>query len=65
MTFRQLVLSGHDICQALIKRVINMYIDNNAAIDAICSRLREVCPTLYSCADEIYSKVCSIDCYDL
>ena len=57
MTFEQLVINGRDICQILAKRLVDMYIDDNAATDIINGRLREVCPSLYSCHDEIYSKV--------
>jgi len=51
------VTGGRDVCQALAKRLVDMYIDDNAATDIINGRLREVCPSLYSCADEMYSKV--------
>ena len=34
-----------------------MYIDDNAATDAISTRLREVCPSLYSSEDAVCSKV--------
>ena len=57
MTFEQLVCGGEIICHGLIKHLIDMYLDDNAATDAISARLRQVCPSLYSCDDEIYSKV--------
>ena len=42
---------------ALITSLINMYIDDNAATDAVSTRLREVCPSLYSTEDAVCSKV--------
>jgi len=57
MTFQLLLTSGHDVADALIKRLIDLYICDSAATDAISTRLRDVCPSLYSCGDELYSKV--------
>jgi len=57
MTFQMFLTSGRDIIDALIKRLIDLYICDSAATDAISSRLRDVCPSLYSCGDELYSKV--------
>lgn len=56
VTFELLVTNGQDVCQALAKRLVDMYISDNAATDVINARLREVCPSLYSCHDEVYSK---------
>ncbi|XP_062607131.1 nuclear pore complex protein Nup155-like [Saccostrea cucullata] len=44
------------MCGALITCLINRYLDDNATIDAISSRLREVCPSLYSSDDATCSK---------
>lgn len=57
VTFELLVTNGQDVCQALAKKLVDMYISDNAATDVINARLREVCPSLYSCHDEVYSKV--------
>ena len=56
MTFQMLLTSGRDIVDVLIKRLIDLYICDSAATDAISGRLRDVCPSLYSCGDELYSK---------
>ena len=48
---------GPQISRMLIHSLINMYLGDNAATDAISHRLREVCPTLYSPEDAICSKV--------
>ena len=58
MTFQVLLTSGRDMVDVLIKRLIDLYICDSAATDAISARLRDVCPSLYSCGDELYSKVC-------
>lgn len=61
MTFQMLLTSGRDIVDTLIKRLIDLYISDSAATDAISSRLRDVCPSLYSCGDELYSKVVCVN----
>jgi len=57
MTFQLLLTSGRDVADVLIRRLIDLYICDSAATDAISARLRDVCPSLYSCGDELYSKV--------
>ncbi len=42
---------------AMIQCLINRYLSDNAATDAISSRLREISPSLYSTEDAICSKV--------
>ncbi|KAI0209905.1 hypothetical protein LSAT2_005340 [Lamellibrachia satsuma] len=56
MTFRNFVIMGREVSRVLIHSLINMYLDDNAATDAISRRLREVCPTLYSPEDAVCSK---------
>ncbi|XP_063962394.1 nuclear pore complex protein Nup155-like [Lytechinus pictus] len=56
MTFRDLVLRGKEMCGSLITAVINRYIGDNSTTDAISTRLREVCPSLYSTNDAICTK---------
>ncbi|XP_070562899.1 nuclear pore complex protein Nup155-like [Ptychodera flava] len=56
MKFCDLVTSGKELCSALITALINRYLGDNATTDAISSKLREVCPLLYSTEDAIVSK---------
>ncbi|XP_072173406.1 nuclear pore complex protein Nup155-like [Diadema setosum] len=56
MTLRDLVLRGREMCESLITALINLYIGDNSTTDAISSRLREVCPSLYSVNDAICTK---------
>ncbi|XP_067677422.1 nuclear pore complex protein Nup155-like isoform X1 [Haliotis asinina] len=56
MSFKQLVISGKEMCNSLITCLINRYLDDNATIDAISKKLREVCPSLYSSDDATCSK---------
>lgn len=44
------------MCCALITCLINCYLNDNATVDAISNRLREICPSLYSCEDATCSK---------
>ncbi|XP_050400754.1 nuclear pore complex protein Nup155 isoform X1 [Patella vulgata] len=56
MTFKSLVINGRELCGSLITCLISRYLDDNATIDAISSRLRDVCPNLYSTDDATCSK---------
>eukprot|EP00918_Siedleckia_nematoides_P061729 GHVU01134755.1.p1 GENE.GHVU01134755.1~~GHVU01134755.1.p1 ORF type:complete len:766 (+),score=73.70 GHVU01134755.1:2125-4422(+) len=56
INFRTFVTIGKEMASALITCLINRYINDNAAIDAISVKLREVCPSLYSSEDAICSK---------
>ena len=56
MSFKNLVISGKEISGALIQCLISRYLNDNAATDAISSRLREICPGLYSSEDAVCAK---------
>lgn len=56
--FKDVVIRGKELSGALITALINVYIKDNASVDAISNRLREICPLLYSSDDSICSKVC-------
>lgn len=56
MTLKDLVLNGTDICNILINALINRYIGDNSTTDAISSKLRELCPSLFSRDDAIATK---------
>lgn len=58
-TFKDLFLFGQDICAALIVSLINSYLGDNASVDSISSKLRDVCPNLYKSEDAACSKVIS------
>ncbi|XP_012137924.1 nuclear pore complex protein Nup154 [Megachile rotundata] len=55
-TFRDLILIGHEISSLLIIHLIDSYLGDNASIDIISQRLREVCPNLYRSEDAVCSK---------
>uniref|UniRef100_A0A2C9M6L4 Nucleoporin Nup133/Nup155-like N-terminal domain-containing protein n=1 Tax=Biomphalaria glabrata TaxID=6526 RepID=A0A2C9M6L4_BIOGL len=56
ISFKTLVINGKDLCNTLINCLISRYLDDNATIDAISDKLRQVCPTLYSSDDATCSK---------
>ncbi|XP_059140242.1 nuclear pore complex protein Nup155-like [Physella acuta] len=56
INFKTLATNGKDICSTLVNCLISRYLDDNATIDAISSKLREICPTLYSSDDATCSK---------
>ncbi|XP_071451396.1 nuclear pore complex protein Nup154 [Hetaerina americana] len=56
LTFRDMVLNGQELCSILIENLINSYLGDRASVDAISSKLREVCPSLYRQEDAACSK---------
>ncbi|KAL3272939.1 hypothetical protein HHI36_014397 [Cryptolaemus montrouzieri] len=55
-TFKDLCLYGQDICNLLISTLVNSYLGDNASVDSIAIRLREVCPSFYRSEDAALSK---------
>lgn len=58
--FKDLIMMGNELCTAFISALINSYLNDNACVDSISTKLRDVCPNLYKTEDEAYSKVISI-----
>lgn len=56
-TFKDLLLYGKDLCSLLITRLISSYLGDNASVDSISIKLRDICPDLYKVEDAAYSKV--------
>lgn len=56
-TFKDLIIFGHDLCSAMIVSLINSYLGDNASVDSISSKLRDVCPNLYRSEDAACTKV--------
>uniref|UniRef100_A0A3B3CZA3 Nuclear pore complex protein Nup155 n=1 Tax=Oryzias melastigma TaxID=30732 RepID=A0A3B3CZA3_ORYME len=55
-SFKDVVIRGKELSGALITGLINVYIKDNASVDAISNHLRDLCPLLYSSDDSICSK---------
>lgn len=56
VSFKDVVIRGKELSGALITALINVYIKDNASVDAISNHLRDLCPLLYSSDDSICSK---------
>lgn len=56
-TFQELFIHRHDVCSMLIGTLVNSYLGDNASVDSISNKLREVCPQLYKTEDAAFSKV--------
>lgn len=54
--FKDLIMIGSELCTAFISALINSYLNDDACVDSISIKLREVCPNLYKMEDEAYSK---------
>ncbi|XP_055641373.1 nuclear pore complex protein Nup154 isoform X2 [Toxorhynchites rutilus septentrionalis] len=59
-TFRDLILTRSDLCGLLIVTLINSYLNDNASVGSISSKLREVCPNLYRHEDAVSHKASEI-----
>ncbi|KAJ8961865.1 hypothetical protein NQ318_021483 [Aromia moschata] len=59
-TFKDLFLYRQDICSVLITTLVNSYLSDNASVDSISAKLREVCPHLYRTEDAAFSKASEI-----
>ncbi|XP_014679572.1 PREDICTED: nuclear pore complex protein Nup155-like, partial [Priapulus caudatus] len=60
LTFKEFVIAGKEIANSLILCLISRYLGDNATTDAISSRLREVCPSLYSHNDSVCAKASEV-----
>lgn len=56
VSLKDVVIRGKEMSGALITALINVYIKDNASVDAISNHLRDLCPLLYSSDDSICSK---------
>lgn len=59
-TFRDLILLRSDTCFQLIIALINFYLNDNASVGSISTKLRDVCPSLYSSEDAVSHKATEI-----
>ncbi|XP_061656258.1 nuclear pore complex protein Nup155 [Phyllopteryx taeniolatus] len=55
-SFKDVVIRGKELSGALVTALINVYIKDNASVDAISNHLRDLCPLLYSTDDSVCSK---------
>ncbi|CAL8321736.1 unnamed protein product [Lota lota] len=55
-SFRDVVIRGKELSGALITALINVYIKDNASVDAVSRHLRDTCPLLYTSDDSVCSK---------
>lgn len=62
-SFKDVVIRGKELSGALITALINVYIKDNASVDAISNHLRDICPILYSSDDSVCSKVHTATCW--
>lgn len=57
VSFKDVVIRGKELSGALVTALINVYIKDNASVEAISNHLRDICPLLYSSDDSVCSKV--------
>uniref|UniRef100_A0A8C2ZJ83 Nuclear pore complex protein Nup155 n=1 Tax=Cyclopterus lumpus TaxID=8103 RepID=A0A8C2ZJ83_CYCLU len=55
-SFKDVVIRGKELSGALVTALINVYIKDNASVEAISNHLRDICPLLYSSDDSVCSK---------
>lgn len=59
-TFRDLMLTHIDIGSHLMVILMNSYLNDNASVNSISMKLRDVCPNLYSHEDAVCFKATEI-----
>lgn len=59
-TFRDLILTHIDVGSQLMVILMNSYLNDNASVNSISMRLRDVCPNLYSHEDAVCFKATEI-----
>ena len=52
--------TGRNLCQRLITALVSCYLDDNASVESLSYKLREICPTLFSSDDAVCSKATEI-----
>lgn len=57
---RDLILSGTEVMAVLVVSLINIYLNDNASVGSISSKLRDVCPNLYRHEDAVTHKATEI-----
>ncbi|KAF4518377.1 hypothetical protein B566_EDAN007105 [Ephemera danica] len=56
ISFKELILSGTELCLTLITTLVSAYLEDNASVDAVSAKLREVCPSLFRQEDAASAK---------
>jgi len=56
MTFRDLIVMGGDMTTNIASALVRRYIDDNITTDAICRRLHELCPSIFSQENALQAK---------
>jgi nuclear pore complex protein Nup155 len=56
INFKELILSGHEVCAGLLEGVIAFYLADDATVDAISAKLHNTCPTLFRSEDAAAAK---------
>ena len=62
LPLRELVTTpnGQGLCQRMITALLSCYLDDNASVEGLSQKLREICPTLFSADDAVCSKATEI-----
>ncbi|KAF0760027.1 nuclear pore complex protein Nup155-like [Aphis craccivora] len=56
ITFRELILSHQELCQTLVQKLLNTYLNENSSVESISTKLRQVCPSIYHSEDAACTK---------
>jgi nuclear pore complex protein Nup155 len=56
ITFKELILSGNDVCSGMLSGLVSLYLADDASVDAISDKLRSTCPSLFCSKDSAAAK---------
>ncbi|XP_025209018.1 nuclear pore complex protein Nup155-like isoform X2 [Melanaphis sacchari] len=56
ITFKELILSHQELCQTLVQKLLDTYLNENSSVESISTKLRQVCPSIYHSEDAACAK---------
>ncbi|XP_050544932.1 nuclear pore complex protein Nup155 isoform X2 [Daktulosphaira vitifoliae] len=54
--FKDLVLVHQEMCQILVQKLLDMYLNESSSVESISTKLRQVCPSIYQSEDAACAK---------
>ncbi|XP_015372250.1 PREDICTED: nuclear pore complex protein Nup155-like [Diuraphis noxia] len=56
ITFKELILVHQELCQTLVQKLLDTYLNESSSVESISTKLRQVCPSIYHSEDAACAK---------
>ncbi|CAI6369245.1 unnamed protein product [Macrosiphum euphorbiae] len=56
VTFKELILVHQELCQTLVQKLLDTYLNESSSVESISTKLRQVCPSIYHSEDAACAK---------